>query len=325
VLPVSYDLIETDGQLAALVARLRSSRCTRIAIDVEGENNLHSYGIHVALIQLFDGSHGYVVDVLAIRDRTNLRALLENVPWTLVWFDAANDLLSFQHALSIRPAPILDLAVAARLLGKPGGLQALTQQGGSSSVKDRFQKSNWMRRPISRAMLDYAFSDVMHLLPLADGLMAEIAVRGLQEVFRERNKEQESAERTWNPLANFTRIPGFNRLSREMRSFAQVVWYAREYYGRMRDVPPGMVASKQDMRAMIDRGILTPAGIVAFINKSRKKGLVDEREFTACFAQAEGDVAAASPRKGHDTAFQRGGSGRVTGKKDELASRGEGA
>jgi len=320
---VSYDLIQTDSQLAALVGTLRSSGCTRLAIDVEGENNLHSYGIHVALIQLFDGTRGYVVDVLSIRDRAQLRALLEAVPWTLVWFDAANDLLSFQHALSIRPSPILDLAVAARLLGKPGGLQALTQQGGSSSAKDRFQKSNWMRRPISRAMLDYAISDVMHLLPLADSLMAELARRGLGQIFQERNKEQECAERTWNPLANYTRIPGFNRLSRELRSFAQILWYAREYYGRKRDVPPGMVASKQEMRSMIDQGVLKPDGIVAFLNRSRRKVPIDAREFSACFAQAERDVAAALPREGHDMAAQQRGGRGVTREKDKLASRGE--
>jgi ribonuclease D len=320
---VSYDLIQTDKQLADLVAALRSAGCTRLAIDVEGENNLHSYGIHVALIQLFDGKRGYAVDVLAIRDRGNLSALLENAPWTLVWFDAANDLLSFQHALSLRPSPILDLAVAARLLGKPGGLHALTLQGGSSSSKDRFQKSNWMRRPLSRAMLEYAISDVLHLLPLADTLMAELSQRGLLEVFLERNREQESAERTWNPLGNYTRIPGFNRLSRDMREFARVVWYAREYYGRQHDVPPGMVASKQEMRDLIDQKILLPPGIVAFLNRARRKSPIDGADFAAHFAQAQRDAAAASPLQGDDVPAQHGRRGRMTGKQNHLARRGE--
>ena len=89
----------------------------RLAIDVEGENNLHRYGIHVALIQLFDGARGYIVDPLALRDTGSLKLLLENAPWELVWFDAGNDLLSFQHALDMRPSPILDLDTVAAASG----------------------------------------------------------------------------------------------------------------------------------------------------------------------------------------------------------------
>jgi ribonuclease D len=174
---VPYDFIQTEGELEKLLAHLARAGTPRLAVDVEGENNLHSYGIHVALIQLFDGSRGYVVDALAVAHTGLLKALLEESSWVKVWFDAANDLLSFQHALGIRPGPLLDVAIAARLLQKPGGLQALTRQGGSASAKDRFQKSNWLRRPLSRAMLDYAISDVVHLLDLADELMAQIARR----------------------------------------------------------------------------------------------------------------------------------------------------
>ena len=112
---IPYDYIQTSGELESLVARLTRARCARLAVDVEGENNLHSYGIHVALIQLFDGSRGYAVDALAIRDAPPMKALLEQVPWVLVWFDAANDLLSFQHALGIRPSPILDVAIVGAI------------------------------------------------------------------------------------------------------------------------------------------------------------------------------------------------------------------
>ncbi len=210
-----YELIQTDAELVRLVARLRDARVQRLAIDVEGENNLHRYGIHVALIQLFDGARGFIVDPLAIRTTDLLKPLLENAPWELVWFDAGNDLLSFQHALGIRPSPILDLVIAARLLGKTGGLQVMTGTGGSARAKDKFQRANWLRRPLSPALLDYAISDVLHLHALADELLAELERRGLLEAFRLKNLETQNAERAWDPFANYTRIPGFNRLPRE--------------------------------------------------------------------------------------------------------------
>ncbi|MGA2639374.1 MAG: ribonuclease D [Spirochaetia bacterium] len=282
-----YDLIRTDEALARMVSRLRDARVKRLAIDVEGENNLHRYGIHVALIQLFDGVHGYIVDPLSLHDPDLLKPLLENAPWELVWFDAGNDLLSFQHALGIRPAPILDLAIAARLLGKPGGLQALTGQGGSSRAKDRFQRANWLRRPLSPALLDYAISDVMHLFSLSDALMKELEEKGLLEAFRVKNLETQNAERAWDPYANFTRIPGFNRLSRADRGFAKLLWYARELYGQAHDMPPGNVASRQDMRAIIDKGLRSASEIARFLNEHRERNRIEAADLAARLSEAE--------------------------------------
>jgi ribonuclease D len=289
---IPYDFIQSEGELEKLLAHLARTGCPRLAVDVEGENNLHSYGIHVALIQLYDGSRGWVVDALAVRNRNLLKALLEESSWVKVWFDAANDLLSFQHDLDIRPGPLLDVAIAARLLQMSGGLQALTRQGGSASAKDRFQKSNWLRRPLSRALLDYAISDVVHLLDLADELMAEVGRRGLMAEFRSRNIEQQTAERLWDPLANFTRIPGYNALRGPQRRLARVLWYAREYYGRQHDMPPANVASRQELRALVDRDARDAPGISRFLNENRKRNRVDPADFAMHLAAAEKAVDA---------------------------------
>jgi ribonuclease D len=286
-----YDLIQTDEGLSRMVSRLREARVKRLAIDVEGENNLHRYGIHVALIQLFDGARGYIVDPLALKDTDGLKPLLEKAPWELVWFDAGNDLLSFQHAMGIRPAPILDLAVAARLLGKPGGLQALTGHGGSARSKDKFQRANWLRRPLSTALLDYAISDVMNLFSLSDTLLKELEAKGLTEAFLAKNLETQNAERAWDPYSNYTRIPGFNRLPHAEKRFAKVLWYARELYGQVHDMPPGNVASKQDMRTIIDKGVRSAEEIARFLNGNRSRNRIDPADLAVRFREAEGKVA----------------------------------
>jgi ribonuclease D len=289
-----YELIQTNDQLDRLVAHLRRAQVKRLAIDVEGENNLHRYGIHVALIQLHDGARGFIVDPLALADSNGLKPLLERAPWELIWFDAGNDLLSFQHALGIRPSPILDLVVAARLLGKNGGLHDLTGEGGSAREKDRFQRANWLRRPLSPALLDYAISDVLHLHELADTLLAELEKRGLAEAFRIKNQQTQDAERSWDPFANYVRIAGYNRMSKTDRRIARVLWHARELYGRDHDLPPGNVASKQDMGVIVDRGLRTGQEIAAFLNERRAKNRVVPLDLARCLAEAEKQV----PRDG---------------------------
>jgi ribonuclease D len=181
----------------------------------------------------------------------------------------------------------------------------MTGQPGTASTKDKFQKSNWMRRPLSRALLDYAISDVTHLLPLDESFDAELREKGLREEFNARNRIAEEAERTWDPWSNFVRIPGYNRLPPDQQRFARLLWYARELYGQQHDLPPGNVASKQDMRAIIDRGLRNADGIAGFLNQSRKNNRVSVDDLDARLAEADGLISTGSGPGKHERRSRR--------------------
>lgn len=292
----SYELIQTDSELADLVALLESR--DRLAFDLEGENNLHAYGIRVCLIQLFDGQKGYIVDPLAIHATRLLNDLLEGSDWLKVMFDSTNDLLALQHDLGIKPRALYDLAIAAQLLHMPGGLHALRAGPHSARAKDRFQKSNWLRRPITKDMLDYAISDVVDLLALADALSADLAKEGLTGEFDRRNRERLEKVRVWDPLANFTRIPGFQRMRRPGRERAKILWYAREYYARAHDLAPENVASKPQLARIVEMGMDEGEAIARFLNDGRQRNRVDPRDFARVLAEARRDAAADDRRGG---------------------------
>ncbi len=285
-----YTLIRTEPEVRALAAHLRDSGCVRAALDIEGENNLHSYGIRVSLIQIFDGRKAYLVDVLALSSPAALAELLQESGWLKVMYDAGNDLLAFKHDLGISPAPIVDVAIAAQLLKKPGGLSALSPSGHSRSAKDRFQKANWMRRPLPADLLEYAVSDVLPLSEIADTLLAELAEKKLLMEFLRRNWERQTVVRAWNPLANYTRIPGYHGLKGDRRRLARVLWYAREYYAKQFDLSPEMVASKQLLRKIVDEAPPDAAAIVRLLNEGRKREPIRQPDFAACLAAAEKDA-----------------------------------
>jgi ribonuclease D len=285
-----FKLIQTDDEVAALAGHLRETGCVRAAVDIEGENNLHSYGIRVSLIQLFDGRHAWLIDVLALASRATLLALLRDSSWLKVMYDTANDLLAFQHDLGFNPAPILDVALAAQLLKKPGGLSALSPTGRSRSSKDRFQKANWMRRPLQQDLLEYAVSDVLGLPEIADALLLELAEKKLIMQFFQKNWERQSAVRKWDPLANYVRIPGYHHLTPDGRRHARILWYAREYYAQQRDLSPEMIASKQLMRQIIDENTVNAEAIVRLLNENRKREPILWGEFETCLKRAEKDA-----------------------------------
>ena len=289
-----YTVIRTGAAAADLASRLRDGRFARIAVDIEGENNLHSYGIRVSLIQIFDGQRAWVIDVLSLDSRASLAALLQESSWLKVMYDAGNDLLAFSHDLDLRVQPILDVAIAANLLGKPGGLHALAPANRSRSAKDRLQKANWMRRPLPPQMLEYAVSDVLGLPDIADQLLGELARKGLLAEFLKKNWERQNAPRSWNPLANFGRIPGYQRLRAPQRHFARVLWYAREYYAQAHDMAPEAVASKPLLKKIVDEQP-DAAVIVRMINEGRRGVPIAERDFQAQLTRAEKDAPAVDP------------------------------
>jgi ribonuclease D len=135
-------------------------------------------------------------------------------------------------------------------------------------------------------MLDYAISDVVGLLPLADSLQAEIRARGLEEELEKRMAALQNGPREWNPFANYTRIPGFNRLGKSGRDLARLLWCARECYARRRDVPPTNVASKHELRHIVDRGLRDPQEIVRHLNKDRRRDLLSAEELRESIEEA---------------------------------------
>ena len=49
-----YTLIDTSAEMTAYLARLRERQVSVIAVDLEGEFNLHAYGEHFCLLQVYD-------------------------------------------------------------------------------------------------------------------------------------------------------------------------------------------------------------------------------------------------------------------------------
>ena len=57
---MNYEYIDSDEKIEKAVKRFE--KLERIAVDFECEFNLHIYGEHLCLIQIFDGLSYYLID-----------------------------------------------------------------------------------------------------------------------------------------------------------------------------------------------------------------------------------------------------------------------
>jgi ribonuclease D len=168
----SFCTVVTDAdQLAAAVNRLR--RYSRIGLDVETE----MYSQRLCLVQLAGENETFLVDVLTLTDLEPLRAILESPAITKIIHNAAfESRILGAHGIQIRG--IYDTLKVSRdrrgrKLAGGHGLAAVSLRELGEVMSKEQQTSNWKRRPLSRAQLDYAALDAEVLLRLHDAFESD--------------------------------------------------------------------------------------------------------------------------------------------------------
>lgn len=121
-----FVLVDSDGAIFECVRIWE--KLSEIAVDIEGEFNLHVYGEHLCLIQIFDGLNYYIVDPKCpkVSKEGLLRFFQSKV--RKVWFDCQSDqsLIFKKYGFGINN--VTDLRVMAQSLGKEGNLVSLEEE-----------------------------------------------------------------------------------------------------------------------------------------------------------------------------------------------------
>lgn len=212
-----------------------------VGVDVE-RADANRYWRHPALIQL--GADGVVVlaDPLASVDLTAVDAFLRGR--TVVLHAMDNDIAPLA-SVGVTVDDIEDTAVAAAMLGLPTGLESLLDQVLDvrfDGDKNRMQRADWSRRPLTDAMLEYAAADVADLPRLWRTLRDQLVAAGRLDWYR----QERDAIRDQPPLEErraWTRLRGVGRLNRHAQTRAHALWHTRETLARDTDTAPNRIVS----------------------------------------------------------------------------------
>lgn len=206
-----YSIIETDQEFQAFIDR--SLGVDAFAIDTEFHRE-RSYFPRVALIQINNGSEIALIDPLAVNPEP-LAALLESDS-VAVLHAASQDLEVFLHWANAVPTKIFDTQLAAGFTGlSTPSLAALHDRVLHISLPKTSRLTDWLARPLTEDQLDYAASDVLHLLELRDRLVADLESRGrLQwaedecEELRQVPRGRRDPEEAWRRIKAVRQLKG---------------------------------------------------------------------------------------------------------------------
>lgn len=258
-----YRYIGEQSDWDAVAEELRHA--PRLALDTE-RNGRFAYRERICLIQIADGRGTYLLDPLSVKNLDALGDLLADEAVAIVMHGCEEDVRYFDRDFGFEVSKLFDTGLAARFLGvsRPNLGAVLEEFCGVGIAKDpKLQVSHWGLRPLSGPALEYAASDVHHLLPLADELEYRLDKLGRVGWVREECARIEALRHPQEePLETaFRRVKGWESLNPREAAVLQELYAFRDGKACAWDVPPTQAASNGDLLEMAQCGGSPPRGV----------------------------------------------------------------
>jgi ribonuclease D len=282
-------LITTTSELE--LACERFSRHSFVTVDTEFLRETTFWPV-LCVVQVASSEEALAIDALAPGlDLAPLFALMADPDVVKVFHAARQDVEIFWNLAGLVPAPMFDTQVAAMVCGY--GDQVSYSELAQSICRVAIDKSSrftdWARRPLAPAQIDYAIGDVTHLRDIYRALLAELEKSGRLSWLEDEMKVLTSSatyeqhpERAWER---------FKTRARKPRDLAVLMDLAawRESEAQARDVPRSRVL-KDDV--LVEVALAAPRSQDALANlRAFPRGMERSRAGEEILAAVERGLA----------------------------------
>src|SRR6202046_2167440 len=259
--PVS--LITTTDDLAHACERLERSQF--VTVDTEFLRETTFWPI-LCVVQLASDDEAMAIDALAPGlDLEPLLQLMADDAVVKVFHAARQDLEIFWKLSGVLPTPLFDTQVAAMVCGY--GEQVSYSELANSICHVTIDKSSrftdWARRPLAEAQINYAIGDVTHLRDIYKALSKRVAAAGRQSWLDDEMKTltspstyEQHPERAWERYKNKARKPRDLAMLMELAAW-------RESEAQARGVPRARVLKDE---VLIELALAAPRSAEALAN-----------------------------------------------------------
>jgi ribonuclease D len=288
---VETSMVTSPGDVAALADRIRGAG--RMALDVEFLWE-RTYAPIPCLAQVATTDEIALIDPIEGGKLDDIAALLADPAVEVVMHAPSADLTLFALGFDVRPTNLLDSQLIAGFVGMGAGqsLGALLGRVIDVKVAKTEGYSDWSRRPLTAAQLEYAAADVAHLFALVDELMCRADALGrVPWVLEEHERRYGPAARVApDPWESWRKVKGQGRLQPAERAGLRRAAAWRETEARRRDRPTGWLLPD---RTLIEIARRRPKGPSALLSERGVPSAMREREAQALISAM--DEAAGDP------------------------------
>ena len=241
--------ITDSAALEAAAAEL--SRASVLGLDTEFMRE-RTYYAQLCLLQLSSPETALCVDPLALPSLDALRPLMSAAHLPKIVHAARQDLEVLAPAVG-NVANIFDTQVAAALVGFSAqvGYAELVRDVLGVELHKNQTRTDWSRRPLSAAQIDYALDDVRHLPPLRERLGERLDKLGRRAWFDEEMAQIGSDSFAIDPEQAWQRIKAFADLDPDRTRLARALGAWREQRAMQSNRPRGWILPDAALRDIV--------------------------------------------------------------------------
>ncbi len=243
----TLEYVDSPKLLEEWIDHLRGAN--RIAVDTESDS-FHHYREKVCLIQMTANGRDAIIDPLLLEDIQGLAEIFADPDRIKIFHDVGYDLLCLKRDFGFEIRGLFDTMLASRLLGKKRfGLASILEERFNYIADKRYQRSNWVQRPLSDGQLTYARYDTHYLPQLAEELQKELEQVGRWEWAVEDFERLPSliGEPTGRggdvDPDGFWRVKGLRGLTAPEVGRVQALYLVRDHIAQRLDRPPFKIFS----------------------------------------------------------------------------------
>jgi len=230
-------VITTIADLELFVERISSS--SWLAMDTEFMRESTYYPI-LCLIQIATDEVSACIDVLSLDHIDPLLDLLRQESQLKIFHSCRQDLEVLYAEYQLIPQPLFDTQVAASILGLDEQISyaELVAQKSSVYLAKTESRTDWKRRPLSDAQIDYALDDVIHLGPLYKKLETDLAVESRTPWLTEECEHLLLASNYFvEPEQAWKQVKGIGKLSAKQFYYVRKIAHWREQAAQTKNLP----------------------------------------------------------------------------------------
>ena len=239
--------------LPRIIAELRLADLVGMDTEFVAED---CYRPDLCLLQISTRQAVYILDPHGLDDLRGIWDLLVDGQRTVIVHAGREEILFAYRATGKSLANLFDVQLALGLLGGeyPASYGKLVQRTLGELVPKGETRTDWRKRPLSTAQLEYAALDVLHLPQLYDALSDELQRLGrLQWLFDEVARRQSNLIDT-QLQEGWHRLSGIQSLHGRQLGIVQQLWAWRDARAEQKNMPARRVLRDDLIVELAKRG-----------------------------------------------------------------------
>ncbi len=278
--------IITDPQaLEQLCERLRSAPIIGIDTEFVSEDTFHP---HLCLVQVATEQELAAIDPLALRDLDCFWRVMTAGDHVTVLHAGREELNFFLRSPSAAvPKHIYDVQIAAGFCSNefPSSYSSVVSKFLGHQPAKGEQRTDWRRRPLSAAQINYALEDVRYLLPLH---------KKLTQILKNLSRDEwlDGELRIWQDeivaasiRKDWRRVSGIGKLSPRSLAIVRELWNWRQAEAQQRNLPAKRILRDDLLVEIAKRKVDTPEQIMAIRGMERGGAKRKAYELAECVAR----------------------------------------